>query len=270
MPDEIGYILEHSGRATARRRPDAGAPRPGGRAGRRSSAAEARYEELLAAAPDGEPEPRLADGGRHDLDQLHERHDRPAEGRHVHAPRRVPERARRDAPRAARLALGLSLDAADVPLQRLVLHLGRDRRWRDARLPAQARAAGASGGSSTRPASRTCAARRPCWSCSAPTTPRTRSSGRCMVTTAGAPPPPAVIARTEALGFSINHVYGLTETYGPITICEWNPAWDDLDAAERARLKARQGCRWSPPTRCGSSTPRCATCPPTARRWARS
>ena len=62
-----------------------------------------------------------------------------------------------------------------------------------------------------------------------------------MVTTAGAPPPPAVIARTEALGFSINHVYGLTETYGPITICEWNPAWDDLDAETRARLKARQG-----------------------------
>jgi fatty-acyl-CoA synthase len=62
-----------------------------------------------------------------------------------------------------------------------------------------------------------------------------------MVTTAGAPPPPAVITRTEALGFSINHVYGLTETYGPITICEWNPAWDELDADERARLKARQG-----------------------------
>ena len=62
-----------------------------------------------------------------------------------------------------------------------------------------------------------------------------------MVTTAGAPPPPAVIGRTEALGFEINHVYGLTETYGPITICEWNPAWDELDPTERARLKARQG-----------------------------
>ena len=61
------------------------------------------------------------------------------------------------------------------------------------------------------------------------------------VTTAGAPPPPAVIERTEALGFEINHVYGLTETYGPITICEWNPAWDELDTQERARLKARQG-----------------------------
>jgi len=62
-----------------------------------------------------------------------------------------------------------------------------------------------------------------------------------LVTTAGAPPPPAVIERTEALGFQINHVYGLTETYGPITICEWNPAWDELDRQERARLKSRQG-----------------------------
>jgi len=62
-----------------------------------------------------------------------------------------------------------------------------------------------------------------------------------LVTTAGAPPPPAVIERTEALGFQINHVYGLTETYGPITICEWNPDWDGLDVEERSRLKARQG-----------------------------
>ena len=62
-----------------------------------------------------------------------------------------------------------------------------------------------------------------------------------LVTTAGAAPPPAVIERTEALGFAVNHVYGLTETYGPITICEWHPAWDELAVAERARLKARQG-----------------------------
>ncbi len=62
-----------------------------------------------------------------------------------------------------------------------------------------------------------------------------------LVTTAGAPPPPAVIERTEALGFQLNHVYGLTETYGPITICEWNPVWDELGVEERARLKARQG-----------------------------
>src|SRR5205085_1751928 len=62
-----------------------------------------------------------------------------------------------------------------------------------------------------------------------------------LVTTAAAPPPPAVIERTEALGFEVNHVYGLTETYGPITLCEWNPAWDGEGVEERARLKARQG-----------------------------
>jgi fatty-acyl-CoA synthase len=64
------------------------------------------------------------------------------------------------------------------------------------------------------------------------------------VTTAGAPPPPAVIERTEALGFRLNHVYGLTETYGPITICEWHAEWDGLDPHERARLKARQGVNY--------------------------
>ena len=62
-----------------------------------------------------------------------------------------------------------------------------------------------------------------------------------LATTAGAPPPPAVIARTEALGFSINHLYGLTETYGPHTICEWKAEWDQLDADTQAKLKARQG-----------------------------
>ena len=62
-----------------------------------------------------------------------------------------------------------------------------------------------------------------------------------QVTTAGAPPPPAVISRTEALGFRINHVYGLTETYGPITVCEWHAEWDAEDEEERCRLKARQG-----------------------------
>jgi len=65
-----------------------------------------------------------------------------------------------------------------------------------------------------------------------------------LVATGGAPPPAAVIERAEELGFEINHVYGLTETYGPTTICEWNPAWDDLDARERARLKARQGVHY--------------------------
>ncbi|HET7379093.1 MAG TPA: acyl--CoA ligase family protein [Gaiellales bacterium] len=61
------------------------------------------------------------------------------------------------------------------------------------------------------------------------------------ITTAAAPPSPSIIARMEALGFSVNHVYGLTETYGPITICEWHPEWDELEPDQRARLRARQG-----------------------------
>jgi fatty-acyl-CoA synthase len=59
--------------------------------------------------------------------------------------------------------------------------------------------------------------------------------------TAGAAPPAAVIEGMENLGFRITHVYGLTEVYGPAVICAWHDEWDDLHAAERARLKARQG-----------------------------
>jgi fatty-acyl-CoA synthase len=65
---------------------------------------------------------------------------------------------------------------------------------------------------------------------------------RVIVTTAGAPPSPTTIAQIEALGAEIHHVYGLTETYGPITECAWHsPAWDELPVAERARLRSRQG-----------------------------
>jgi fatty-acyl-CoA synthase len=59
--------------------------------------------------------------------------------------------------------------------------------------------------------------------------------------TAGAPPPAAVIEGMEALGIALSHVYGLTETYGPVTVCAWNEAWDMRDPAERAALRARQG-----------------------------
>jgi fatty-acyl-CoA synthase len=65
-----------------------------------------------------------------------------------------------------------------------------------------------------------------------------------LITTAAAPPSPAVIERTEALGFRVTHVYGLTETYGPITICDWHPEWDGLDVHQKARLKSRQGVHY--------------------------
>ena len=62
--------------------------------------------------------------------------------------------------------------------------------------------------------------------------------------TAAAPPPAAVIADMQAQGFDITHLYGLTETYGPSVICDWNSDWDALPAAEQARLKSRQGVRY--------------------------
>ena len=68
-----------------------------------------------------------------------------------------------------------------------------------------------------------------------------RFAGRLRIITAGAPPAPAVIRAAEEAGAEITHAYGLTETYGPHTICAWNPAWDRLPAGERAQLKARQG-----------------------------
>ena len=64
---------------------------------------------------------------------------------------------------------------------------------------------------------------------------------RVEMMTAGAAPPAAVIEGMEGLGFHITHVYGLTEVYGPAVVCAWHAEWDELPAAERARLKARQG-----------------------------
>jgi len=59
--------------------------------------------------------------------------------------------------------------------------------------------------------------------------------------TAGAAPPAFVIEGMEKLGFAVTHVYGLTESYGPVAVCEWHEEWDALPQQERATLKARQG-----------------------------
>ena len=61
---------------------------------------------------------------------------------------------------------------------------------------------------------------------------------------AGAAPPASMIEGMEALGFDLTHVYGLTEVYGPATVCAKHDAWDALDIGERARLNARQGVRY--------------------------
>ncbi|XP_072978040.1 2-methylpropanoate--CoA ligase CCL4-like [Typha angustifolia] len=77
----------------------------------------------------------------------------------------------------------------------------------------------------------------------APESVRKPLPGRVSILTAGAPPPAAVLFRTEAIGFDVSHGYGLTETGGISTSCAWKGEWDRLPATERARLKARQGVR---------------------------
>ncbi len=61
---------------------------------------------------------------------------------------------------------------------------------------------------------------------------------------AGAAPPASMIEGMEQMGFDLTHVYGLTEVYGPATVCAKHAEWEDLDIGERARLNARQGVRY--------------------------
>jgi fatty-acyl-CoA synthase len=57
----------------------------------------------------------------------------------------------------------------------------------------------------------------------------------------GAPPAPALLEKAAALNLHVTHLSGLTETYGPIAVCAWNPDWDELPDDEQAALRARQG-----------------------------
>ncbi len=69
-------------------------------------------------------------------------------------------------------------------------------------------------------------------------------SQKIQMMTAAAPPPAAVLERMDALGIEVTHVYGLTEVYGPATVCAFQPEWADLPRTERARMLARQGVRY--------------------------
>jgi fatty-acyl-CoA synthase len=64
---------------------------------------------------------------------------------------------------------------------------------------------------------------------------------RVTVATGGAPPSPTLLARMDELGMAVTHLYGLTETYGPVVVNDWHPEWSDLPGEEQARLGARQG-----------------------------
>jgi fatty-acyl-CoA synthase len=61
---------------------------------------------------------------------------------------------------------------------------------------------------------------------------------------AGAAPPAAIIEGMERIGFDITHVYGLTETYGPASVCAKHPEWDALSIDRRAERNGRQGVRY--------------------------
>ncbi|HET8701870.1 MAG TPA: AMP-binding protein, partial [Nitrococcus sp.] len=61
---------------------------------------------------------------------------------------------------------------------------------------------------------------------------------------AAAAPSMSIIAGMEAMGIELTHVYGLTETYGPATVCAWQPEWSAQPPEQRARLKTRQGVRY--------------------------
>ena len=68
-----------------------------------------------------------------------------------------------------------------------------------------------------------------------------RSERRVTALVAAAPPSPRLLSRLEALNIHVVHVYGLTETYGPHTVCTWRGGWSELPVERRAALLARQG-----------------------------
>jgi len=61
---------------------------------------------------------------------------------------------------------------------------------------------------------------------------------------AASAPPAALLEAMERMGIELTHVYGLTEVYGPATVCAPQAGWADLPVEERARLNARQGVRY--------------------------
>jgi fatty-acyl-CoA synthase len=65
--------------------------------------------------------------------------------------------------------------------------------------------------------------------------------GRVKFMTAAAPPPASVLERITGIGFDITHVYGLTEVYGPSTVCAWQDVWAELSTADQAAKLSRQG-----------------------------
>ena len=69
-------------------------------------------------------------------------------------------------------------------------------------------------------------------------------SQQVYVVTAGAPPPAATLEAVQKMGFDVTHVYGLTETYGHISLCAWQDEWNELSVEEQSKLRSMQGVKF--------------------------
>ena len=142
---------------------------------------------------------------------------------------------------------GLPVDAADVPLQWLVLSVDDCGDGGHARLPAAV--------STRRAVFDAIREHGVTHYCGAPivhallvNAPDEMKQGiehRVSAMVAAAAPPAAMIEGMDRLGFDLTHVYGLTEVYGPAAVCAKQPDWASYDIGERARLNGRQGVRYT-------------------------
>ena len=243
--DEVTYIVEHSGAEMV--------------------FVDAELEKLLAdvdedvervriddTGEDGDPyEDYLAEGSPEPVESVLEdeeetisinytRDDGPSEGRDVHAPGGVFERIGQRHRDRDGLRDEVPVDPPYVPLQRVDVSVGRDRRLGNARVFEE-------GG--TREDLGTVRERRDHTLLRGPDRPdrhNQRGSGArageaCNSRHRGGSPSPTLLSGLLELNIRPMHIYGLTETYGPMTTSGVHPEWEDLDMQERARLMARQG-----------------------------
>ena len=243
--DEVTYIVEHSGRRWSSSMPElekllADVDEDVGASG---STTQERTEiptrTILRKALPGRSRAcwRMK---RRPSPKLHLGDDGPSEGRDVHAPGGVFERIGQRHRDRDGLRDEVPVDPPYVPLQRVDVSVGRDRRLGNARVFEE-------GG--TREDLGTVRERRDHTLLRGPDRPdrhSQRGSGArageaCNSRHRGAPPSPTLLSGLLELNIRPMHIYGLTETYGPMTTSGVHPEWEDLDMQERARLMARQG-----------------------------
>jgi fatty-acyl-CoA synthase len=78
----------------------------------------------------------------------------------------------------------------------------------------------------------------------APESDRKKLKHTVHVLTAGAPPPSIIFKKMKSLGFEVTQAYGLSESFGHVSMCVWNDQWNGLDEEKQNEIKARQGVRY--------------------------